>query len=136
MGEEEKGGNQDARFTLVTTWLEKGNEGESVEKGLDPEKISRLDKIQRDRDRHELDQKERRGRYRLALAYAVGIFLILAGQLVAMDTAFFMLGTGRLELPAYTMHTFIVGTLAEIVAIVLVVTRNLFPNHRRDDPPG
>ena len=71
--------------------------------------------------------------------YGYGLLFAMIGQLAVADLAFFLYASlgYHWQLPNSVINVWIAGTLVEVIGVVLVVTRYLFP--RRDtsapDPP-
>ena len=59
--------------------------------------------------------------------YASCLMWVMVGQIIAINIAFFLMGLGYLKIPDGTAKTFIITTFVEISALVLTVTKYLFP---------
>ena len=84
---------------------------------------------------HESAQEDLRGKTAtrwLRITYAGAWFLLVATQLAFMNLLLFLVGLGWLDYTDWLFHAYLVGTFAECIGVVLVITRNLFP--RRDEP--
>ena len=68
-----------------------------------------------------------RGERKLRLGYALTFLGLMAFHLVAIWTVIFLLGFGLIELDRWVTTTFISGSLGQIVGIIWLVTRYLFP---------
>jgi len=66
---------------------------------------------------------------RLKRRYGNGLLIALAVQLLIMNLVFAAVGFGWLDYKDWALHLYVSGTLAEIFALVLVVTKYLFPKH-------
>lgn len=73
------------------------------------------------KSQQEEDRKLRKG-------YATILVRTLIGQVVAINLAFFFLGFGLLKVTDGTAKTFIIATFVQISALVLVITKDLFPS--------
>jgi len=73
------------------------------------------------KSQQEEDRKLRKG-------YATILVRTLIAQVVAINLAFFLLGFGLLKVTDGTAKTFIIATFIQISALVLVVTKDLFPS--------
>lgn len=75
----------------------------------------------------ERQQKEERNlRRRYACWLLAGVFV----QVVLANVAFFLVGTGNLEVEEWLTGTFIVGTFGEVVGLAMIVTKYLFPEFK------
>ena len=83
---------------------------------VDPLTQSQLDDSKNDRE--------------LKKAYANWFIWILIGQLFVMNLAFGLTGIGMMVFEKYELELYLTGTLAEVFGIVLIITKNLFPNRR------
>lgn len=83
---------------------------------VDPLVQSQLDDSQNDRE--------------LKKRYANYFIWILVGQLFAMNLAFILVGFKWMEFERYELELYLAGTLAEVFGIVLIITKNLFPNRK------
>lgn len=68
-------------------------------------------------------KEERKLRQRYARWLLAGVFV----QVVLANVAFFLVGTGHLEVEEWLAGTFIVGTFGEVVGLATIVTKYLFP---------
>jgi hypothetical protein len=62
-------------------------------------------------------------------------YWVLAGlfvQLAAGNTAFFLYGFGIFEVPEWVAQAFFIGMYTQIVSIVLIVVKSLFPSPKTD----
>ena len=55
---------------------------------------------------------------------------ILIVQLALMNIVFMLVGLGLLEFSDISLNVFMGGTLAEVFGVIIVITRNLFPNRK------
>jgi hypothetical protein len=76
------------------------------------------------------DLKARSANRQLRIAYAAAWFLLVAAQLAFMNWLLLRVGRGTLTFDNWLFHAYLVGTFAECVGVVSIITRNLFP--RRD----
>ncbi len=69
---------------------------------------------------------------RLKNQYAVGLLLILGAQMIATDVlVYFYAALGRdWDIPSGVIQGWLAATVVQLIGVVLVVTRYLFP--RRD----
>lgn len=70
------------------------------------------------------DSKSDRGLKKLYAKWFIGI---LIGQLLIMNLAFTAVGLKWMGFEKYELELYLAGTLAEVFGIVLVITKNLFP---------
>lgn len=70
---------------------------------------------------HDLDLKRRYGR---------NLFRLMLAQLVVADAAFFLYAALGVDwnVPPSVMHVWLAATVVEVIGVVYVVTRYLFPN--------
>lgn len=59
--------------------------------------------------------------------YGYGLLGVLGVQLLIMNLVFVAVGVGCIHYEEWALHLYVAGTLAEIFALVLVVTKYLFP---------
>lgn len=90
----------------------------------DPSKTSHLDALTNEKI---ADAQHDRG---LKGLYAKGVITILAVQLLIMNAVFIATGVGCLHFEKWTLDLYMAGTLAEVFGIVLVITKNLFPDSK------
>lgn len=62
--------------------------------------------------------------------YAGTLLFLLALQLAATNGIFLAVGRGLLEYDPITLRIFVGATVTQVVALVLVIVRHLFPNNR------
>jgi len=62
--------------------------------------------------------------------YAKWMLGILIGQLLLMNLIFALAGWGTLKFTETTLEIYMGGTLAEVFAIVAIVSKYLFPNNK------
>lgn len=72
----------------------------------------------------EAQQSEER---KLRRSYGRWLLVALCVQTLLVDVAFFLAGTGRLNVPASVANTFMVSVFGQIAALAVVVVRHLFP---------
>ena len=92
---------------------------------LDQSPDSRLEDLDVSRKRVEIDGLE--DLRSLRKQYAKQFFWMLAAQLMALNLIFILAGCGMLSFSGYTLQTFILGTLVQIVSVILVIAKHLFP---------
>lgn len=105
--------------------------GEPMSSGRDLDSYEHLEDI-RNRGRKlrtvlkawETQQREERGLRRF---YAKGLLVALFAQILLVNAAFFAVGLGYLTVDKWVATTFIMAVFAEIVALVTVVNKYLFP---------
>lgn len=105
--------------------------GKPLSSGRDLDRYERLEDI-RNRTRKlrtilnawETQQREERGLRRF---YAKGLLGALFAQVLLVNTAFFTIGLGYLTIDKWVATTFIMAVFVEIVALVSVVNKYLFP---------
>ncbi|MFL6333067.1 MAG: hypothetical protein ACJ754_06950 [Pyrinomonadaceae bacterium] len=105
--------------------------GEPLNSGKDLDSYERLEDI-RNRGKKlrtvlkawETQQSEERGLRRF---YAKGLLVALFAQILFVNAAFFAIGLGYLTVDKWVATTFIMAVFAEIVALVTVVNKYLFP---------
>lgn len=85
--------------------------------------------------RAKLDLRDRSGDFWLRIGYAVAWFVVVAAQLVFMNWLMFRVGKKELVYDGWLFNAYLVGTFVECIGIVLVITRNLFPNRDRSPKP-
>lgn len=73
------------------------------------------------------DRKAERGLRRL---YAFSWLGIVGVQLLILNLFVFLVGVGFLNLNRWVFGGFLAGTFAEVVGVVLVITKSLFPTKR------
>lgn len=56
----------------------------------------------------------------------------LATELIAGNTAFFLIGFGLFKVPEWVAQTFFIGMYAQIISVVLIVVKSLFPTPKSD----
>ncbi|MGP7732849.1 hypothetical protein ACTZQ0_00955 [Oceanimonas smirnovii] len=64
----------------------------------------------------------------LKKTYGLSLLGILAVQLIVMNAVFVLVGLDKLDYKDWALHLYVTGTLAEIFALVLIVTKYLFSN--------
>ena len=64
---------------------------------------------------------------KLKQSYAGKFYILLVAQLALMNLIFIAFGLGWLLFDKWSLNLFVGGTLLEIFAVVLVITKNLFP---------
>ncbi len=70
----------------------------------------------------------------LRRCYALLLLLILFLQVVAINVAFFFMGSGWLTVERWVAQTFIVSVFGEMTGMVLIVVKYLFTKERRRVP--
>jgi hypothetical protein len=104
-----------------------------------PQKLQLLEiQLKKDFAQQEIKLKESYARQELELraAYAKGLLAILAGELIVVTVIFWLyaeVGHGW-SIPEGVIQIWLWATVVQIVGVVTVVTRYLFPN--RDNPPS
>ncbi len=84
-----------------------------------------LDKLSRGEElRYKTSTRRFRG------LYAGTLLFLLALQLTATNGIFLAVGRGLLEYDPVTLRIFVGATVTQVVALVLVIVRHLFPNSR------
>jgi len=76
------------------------------------------------------DIENKRSDRRLKKGYAKWIMVILIIQLLIMNIVFILTGFKLLVFDKYVIDIYLTGTLAEVFGIVLVITKNLFPQKK------
>jgi len=71
--------------------------------------------------------KEQDSTRKLKTIYACGFLFILFVQLCVMNGVFIFTGLDKLEFNKWTLELYMSGTMLEVFAIALVITRHLFP---------
>lgn len=99
-----------------------GNEP-ARQRNVDSEEVEVYERIQRIQFR----EARERGERKLRMGYALAFLALMALHLVAIWAVIFLLGFGLIELDRWVTTTFISGSLGQIVGIIWVVTRYLFP---------
>lgn len=80
---------------------------------------------------HPLDYEERRTALDLRNLYAKGIFRILTAQIVSANAGFFIYGFWlSWQIEPSVIQAWLAATVVQVIGIVLVVTRYLFPPHK------
>lgn len=105
--------------------------GKPLSSGKDIDRYERLEDI-RNRSRKlrtvlnawETQQREERALRRF---YAKGLLGALFAQILLVNAAFFAIGLGYLTVDKWVATTFIMAVFVEIVALVTVVNKYLFP---------
>ncbi len=64
--------------------------------------------------------------------YARGFIAILLVQLIAMNLIFIAAGLEWINFKQWQLELYMGGTLAEVFGIVLVITKNLFPQSKTE----
>lgn len=85
--------------------------------------ISTYERIQQIQSR----EARERGERKLRLGYALTFLGLMVLHLVAIWSVIFLLGFGIIELDRWVTTTFISGSLGQIVGIIWLITRYLFP---------
>jgi hypothetical protein len=86
------------------------------------------------RQQRDLDNASRQEDISLKKRYGNGLLIALAIQLLIMNGIFFSVGFSWLKYEQWALHLYVSGTLIEIFALVLVVTKYLFPPSKGDEP--
>lgn len=95
---------------------------EAIKRAIsDPDKTTEADLLTQETI---ADQKSDR---ELKKRYANWFIWILIGQLIVMNAVFIATGLKWLSFDKYVIELYLGGTLAEVFGIVLVITKNLFP---------
>ncbi len=77
----------------------------------------------------------------LRKAYAGWLLVALFGQVVVVDVAFFLIGSGRISVEQWVASAFVAGAFVQVTGLVAAVLRFLFPSastmasSRRSDGP-
>lgn len=77
-------------------------------------------------------RKTQEGERELRRTVAYWILGALFIELAAGNTAFFLIGFGMFTVPEWVAQTFLIGMYAQIVSIVLIVVKSLFPSPKTD----
>ena len=85
--------------------------------------ITTYERVQRIQSREAQESGERR----LRLVYALSFLTLMVLHLGATWTVVFLLGFGWIELDRWVATTFISGSLSQVVGLLWLVTRYLFP---------
>lgn len=59
--------------------------------------------------------------------FARWMFIVFVVQLVVLNVIFFLVGLEFLNYESWDLKTFIGGTIVEIVAVMFIIAKNLFP---------
>ncbi len=62
--------------------------------------------------------------------YAKWFIGILIGQLLVMNLIMILHGSKVLEFTEWALNLYVTATIAEVFGVVLVITKNLFPNRK------
>jgi len=76
-----------------------------------------------------IQQQEER---RLRKIYSISFIAILAVQIVILNLLFFLIGIKTLIFTEVQINVFFVSVFAEIVSLVLIVTKYLFPRKNQE----
>lgn len=87
----------------------------------DPSKTAPVDPLTNEKIQNHQSDRE------LKKLYAKWFIWILIGQLIVMNAVFIGAGLKCLNFENYVLELYLTGTLAEVFGIVLVITKNLFP---------
>lgn len=90
---------------------------------IPPDEIATYERIQRIQSREARESGERGLRFMYALAFLA----LIVFHLGATWTVVFLLGFGLMELDRWVATTFISGSLSQVVGLLWLVTRYLFP---------
>lgn len=105
-----------------------GHEGTSTTPSLQ-ELASRAQEIRELPSSLEGEELKRREHDRdLRDKYANWCMWIMIGQLALLNLLFIGVGVGCIKYTDWLFHAYLVGTLGEIVAIVIVIAKYLFPS--------
>ncbi len=85
------------------------------------------------RQQRDLENASRQEDISLKKRYGNGLLIALAIQLLIMNGIFFCVGFSWLKYEQWALHLYVSGTLIEIFALVLVVTKYLFPPSKGDE---
>ena len=66
----------------------------------------------------------------LKKTYGFWLLIILGAQLLIMNFTFISVGFSWLNYNEWALHLYVSGTLAEVFALVFIVTKYLFPNNK------
>jgi hypothetical protein len=66
---------------------------------------------------------------KLRRRYGWTLLIMLGVQMLAMNVAFILVGVGLLTYDAITLRVFIGATVTQVVALVIIIVRHLFPNN-------
>lgn len=83
-------------------------------------------------DRLRIRNQSAREDITLKKRYGNGLLIALAIQLVIMNAIFAAVGFTWLKYEQWALHLYVTGTLIEIFALVLVVTKYLFPQATKE----
>jgi hypothetical protein len=75
---------------------------------------------------HQTNEKE------LKRLVAIFIMVILCFEVLVGNLAFFLYGFGILNFPRWVSETFFVGLFGQIVGLVLIIVKGLFPTPKED----
>ena len=110
------------KVVSVSTPLRTGKDIERYERLEDIRNKSR--KLRTILNAWETQQREERGLRRF---YAKGLLAALFAQILLVNAAFFAIGLNYLVIDKWVATTFIMAVFAEIIALVSVVNKYLFP---------
>lgn len=79
------------------------------------------------REKRDIENQSAKEDITLKRRYGNGLLIALAIQLFIMNVIFALVGFSILKYEEWALHLYVTGTLLEIFALVLVVTKYLFP---------
>jgi hypothetical protein len=86
-----------------------------------------------DADRRKVGVDRARADLKLSKVVGYGALGLMAGQVLIADTAFFLYGFGNdWNVPAAAMDAWLTAAVIQVIGVVLVITRYLFPGSGGD----
>lgn len=82
----------------------------------------------------ELDALDSRQNIDLKAIYALGMLILLGGQVYCADWVFIQYGKGNhWHIPVAAIQAWLAATVVEVIGVVIVITRYLFPARKGRD---
>lgn len=82
-----------------------------------------------DEDSRKIDLARKEADLRLSKVVGYGALMLMAAQLTVADSAFFLYGEGNAwKIPAAVINAWLAAVVIEVIGVVLVITRYLFPS--------
>ena len=80
----------------------------------------------------ELENDNKKSDIQLKQRYATHLFYLMIGQLIVMNIIFCGVGKGCLHYKNSELNLYISGTLLELFALIVIITKYLFKKNKKD----
>lgn len=102
-------------------------EGITLEK-----KKEKLKKLKKETEQKDQEIQAAKSHAEIKDYFAKRLMRATLAQLVVLNLVFIAYGLGFLEFNDYVLHVYIVGTLAELIGVILVISRGLFDSDKKE----